>query len=128
MTAPQGARRGQTGQQALVRLWHVGVAHHDVGGHELAGLEPHAAHGTAIVAFGHDALDRSVVPELGAAELGCESWAQVFLKWILAHPAVTCVIPATSRPQHLVDNMKAGIGPLPDAAARARLAELVAAG
>jgi diketogulonate reductase-like aldo/keto reductase len=64
----------------------------------------------------------------GAAELGCESWAQVFLKWILAHPAVTCVIPATSRPQHLVDNMKAGIGPLPDAAARARLAELVAAG
>ena len=64
----------------------------------------------------------------GAAELGCESWAQVFLKWILAHPAVTCVIPATSRPQHLVDNMKAGLGPLPDAAARARLAELVAAG
>ena len=33
-----------------------------------------------------------------AAELGCESWAQLFLKWILAHPAVTCVIPATSRP------------------------------
>jgi diketogulonate reductase-like aldo/keto reductase len=54
-----------------------------------------------------------------AADLGCESWAQVFLKWILAHPAVTCVIPATSRPEHLADNMKAGLGPLPDAAARA---------
>ena len=64
----------------------------------------------------------------GAAELGCESWAQVFLKWILGHPAVTCVIPATSRPQHLVDNMGAGRGPLPDPGGRARLAELVAAG
>jgi diketogulonate reductase-like aldo/keto reductase len=64
----------------------------------------------------------------GAAELGCESWAQVFLKWILGHPAVTCVIPATSRPEHLVDNMKAGLGPLPDPAARARLAELVTTG
>jgi diketogulonate reductase-like aldo/keto reductase len=61
-----------------------------------------------------------------AAELGCESWAQCFLKWILAHPAVTCVIPATSRPQHLVDNVKAGVGALPDAAARERIAALVA--
>src|SRR6266850_29538 len=60
-----------------------------------------------------------------AAELDCESWAQLFLKWILAHPAVTCVIPATSRPQHLADNMKAGTGPLPDAAARDRMAALV---
>jgi diketogulonate reductase-like aldo/keto reductase len=61
-----------------------------------------------------------------AAELDCESWAQFFLKWILAHPAVTCVIPATSRPQHLVDNMRAGTGRLPDAAARERMAALVA--
>ena len=61
-----------------------------------------------------------------AAELDCESWAQLFLKWILAHPAVTCVIPATSRPQHLVDNMKAGTGSLPDAATRERMAALVA--
>jgi diketogulonate reductase-like aldo/keto reductase len=57
-----------------------------------------------------------------AAELGCESWAQVFLKWILADPVVTCVIPATSRVQHLVDNMGAGFGTLPDDAGRARLA------
>ena len=60
-----------------------------------------------------------------AAELGCESWAQVFLKWILGHPAVTCVIPATSRPQHLVDNMKAGAGSLPDAASRERMTAAV---
>ena len=60
-----------------------------------------------------------------AAELGCESWAQLFLKWILAHPAVTCVIPATSRVAHLVDNMKAGVGALPDAAARDRMAAAV---
>jgi diketogulonate reductase-like aldo/keto reductase len=60
------------------------------------------------------------------APLGCESWAQVFLKWILAHPAVTCVIPATSRLPHLVDNMKAGVGPLPDAALRERMAALLA--
>jgi diketogulonate reductase-like aldo/keto reductase len=60
-----------------------------------------------------------------AAEIGCESWAQVFLKWILGHPAVTCVIPATSRPEHLADNMKAGVGPLPDAALRDRMAAAV---
>ena len=61
-----------------------------------------------------------------ATENGCESWAQLFLKWILGHPAVTCVIPATSRVQHLEDNMKAGVGPLPDAATRARMAAVVA--
>jgi diketogulonate reductase-like aldo/keto reductase len=60
-----------------------------------------------------------------AAEADCESWAQIFLKWILAHPAVTCVIPATSRPQHLADNMKAGTGRLPDAAMRERMGALV---
>ena len=62
-----------------------------------------------------------------AAELDCDSWAQLFLKWILAHPAVTCVIPATSRPEHLADNMKAGTGPLPDAATRDRISALVGA-
>jgi diketogulonate reductase-like aldo/keto reductase len=49
-----------------------------------------------------------------ATEIGCESWAQLLLKWVLANPAATCVIPATSRPEHLVDNMKAGVGALPD--------------
>jgi diketogulonate reductase-like aldo/keto reductase len=60
-----------------------------------------------------------------AADVDCASWAQLFLKWIVAHPAVTCVIPATSRPPHLEDNMQAGAGRLPDAAARDRIAALV---
>jgi diketogulonate reductase-like aldo/keto reductase len=58
------------------------------------------------------------------AEIDCESWAQVFLKWILGHPAVTCVIPGTGKPEHLADNMKAGTGRLPDAAMRERIAAL----
>jgi diketogulonate reductase-like aldo/keto reductase len=57
-----------------------------------------------------------------AAEFGCDSWAQFFLKWILANPAVTCAIPGTSRPQHLTDNLKAAVGTLPDAAMRDRMA------
>src|SRR5437773_1566304 len=62
-----------------------------------------------------------------AADLGCASWGQFFLKWILAHPAVTCVIPATSKPEHLADNMGAGAGALPDSAARERMAAHLAA-
>lgn len=53
-----------------------------------------------------------------AAEIDCTSWSQVFLKFILAHPAVTCPIPATHNPAHLADNMKAGLGRLPDAGQR----------
>jgi diketogulonate reductase-like aldo/keto reductase len=60
-----------------------------------------------------------------AADFDCESWAQFFLKWILAHPTVTCVIPATSRPAHLIDNMKAGQGRLPDPALRERMTALI---
>lgn len=56
-----------------------------------------------------------------AAEFDCKSWGQFFLKYILSHPAVTCVIPATSKPHHLTDNMTAGIGRLPDAAMRRRM-------
>ena len=58
-----------------------------------------------------------------AAEFDCESWAQFFLKYILAHPAVTCVIPATRNPSHLLDNMRAGTGRLPNAAMRQRMVE-----
>jgi aryl-alcohol dehydrogenase-like predicted oxidoreductase len=68
------------------------------------------------------------LPAWAAQEAECESWAQLFLKWILAHPAVTCVIPGTGRPEHVVDNLKAGTGKLPDAALRARMAALVTAG
>jgi diketogulonate reductase-like aldo/keto reductase len=70
---------------------------------------------------------RGRAPPPLAAELGCESWAQFFLKWIVAHPAVTCVIPGTSRPEHVADNMKAAVGVLPDSATRERMAALVAA-
>ncbi len=60
-----------------------------------------------------------------AGEIECTNWAQVFLKFVLAHPAVTCAIPATSRPDHLLENMGARFGPLPDAALRRRMAESV---
>jgi len=62
-----------------------------------------------------------------AADFDCESWAQFSLKYILSHSAVTCVIPATSNPEHLADNMGAGTGPLPDEATRRRMREIGAA-
>ncbi len=57
-----------------------------------------------------------------AAQAGCANWAQVFLKWITSHPAVTCAIPATSQVAHLHENMGALAGPQPDAALRRRIA------
>ncbi|MGE0260696.1 MAG: aldo/keto reductase [Alphaproteobacteria bacterium] len=56
-----------------------------------------------------------------AAEFDCASWAQLFLKYLIADPAVTCVIPATAKPEHMADNLKAGFGRLPDAAQRERI-------
>ncbi|HYY25100.1 MAG TPA: aldo/keto reductase [Candidatus Udaeobacter sp.] len=61
-----------------------------------------------------------------AAEIGCASWAQLFLKFVISHPAVTCAIPATSKVQHLVDNLQAAVGPLPDDATRERMARTAA--
>ena len=58
-----------------------------------------------------------------AAEFDCTSWAQFFLKYLLSHPAVTCVIPGTRRVAHLKDNVQAGMGRLPDAAMRRRMAQ-----
>jgi diketogulonate reductase-like aldo/keto reductase len=58
-----------------------------------------------------------------AAELGIASWAQYFLKWIVSHPAVTCAIPGTGRPEHMKDNLGAGQGPFPDEKTRRRMAE-----
>lgn len=57
-----------------------------------------------------------------ASEIDCASWAQVFLKFILGHPAVTCVIPGTRNPQHVADNLGGARGRLPDAALRKRIA------
>ncbi|HEX3037350.1 MAG TPA: aldo/keto reductase [Thermodesulfobacteriota bacterium] len=59
------------------------------------------------------------------AGFDCKSWAQFFLKYIISHPAVTCVIPATSNPEHLKDNMQAGIGRLPDENTRRRMLEYI---
>jgi len=59
-----------------------------------------------------------------AAEFGAKSWAQLFLKFVLAHPAVTCVIPATGKVRNLFDNIGAGFGALPNAK---QLAQIVAA-
>jgi aryl-alcohol dehydrogenase-like predicted oxidoreductase len=59
------------------------------------------------------------------AEFGCESWAQLSLKYILGHPDVTCVLTATSDPEHMEDNARAGSGPLPDDAARRRIVEFL---
>jgi diketogulonate reductase-like aldo/keto reductase len=60
-----------------------------------------------------------------AAEFDCRSWAQFFLKWIVANPAVICAIPATDKPSHLEDNMRGGTGRLPDAKMRQRMVELL---
>jgi len=60
-----------------------------------------------------------------AAEAGCASWAQLFLKFIVSHPAVTCVIPATAKKTHLLDNLGAGAGPLLDEKLRAQLIALL---
>jgi diketogulonate reductase-like aldo/keto reductase len=59
-----------------------------------------------------------------AAEFDCTSWAQLFLKYIIAEPAVTCVIPATANPAHMADDLKAGFGRLPDAQQRQKIREL----
>ena len=54
-----------------------------------------------------------------------DTWGQFFLKYIISHPAVTCVIPATSKPRHMLDNLGAGFGEMPDALTRQRMAEFI---
>ena len=61
-----------------------------------------------------------------AADLGCSSWAEIALKYLIANEAVTCVIPATGNPAHMLSNARAGSGVLPDAEMRKRI--LAAAG
>ncbi|AOB33514.1 aldo/keto reductase [Bordetella sp. H567] len=90
------------------------------------------AHGVAVLInrpFQDGALFRQVrgkpLPDW-ASDIDCTSWAQVFLKFIVGHPAVTAVIPATSKPANMQDNLRAGFGRLPDAAMRERIAGLFA--
>jgi aryl-alcohol dehydrogenase-like predicted oxidoreductase len=70
-------------------------------------------------------LRQTPLPGWGG-EFDCGSWAQFLLKWIVAHPAVTCAIPATGNVRHLEDNMQAGLGRLPDAKQRQRMVEVIA--
>lgn len=65
------------------------------------------------------------VPEW-AAERGISTWGQFFLKWVLSNPAVTCVIPGTSKPHHMLDNLAAGTGYMPDDAFRQRMQTFIA--
>ena len=60
-----------------------------------------------------------------AADFDCESWAQFSLKFILSHPAVTCVLTETANPKHALDNLGAGFGRLPDEQQRERMLSLI---
>ena len=71
-------------------------------------------------------VEREPLPDW-AAEIDCRNWAQVLLKFIISHPAVTCAIPATSQVAHMEENMGAMSGRLPDQPLRARIAQTVAA-
>ncbi len=78
--------------------------------------------------FGGGGLLRKLLPRPlpgWAGEIGCTSWAQVLLKFVLANPAVTCVIPGTGKPEHMRDNVQAGLGAYPDAALLQRMAREV---
>ena len=71
-----------------------------------------------------DKLKDKPLPEW-AAEFECRTWAQFSLKYILANPLLTCVLTETSNPQHMMDNLVTALGPLPDAAARQRMREVI---
>ena len=72
-----------------------------------------------------DAVANRPLPEW-TREFDCESWAQFSLKYVLAHPAVTCVLTETSNPVHMEENIHAAFGRLPDETARRRMRELIA--
>lgn len=90
-------------------------------------LDVAAATGTAVIVnrpFAEGAMFGRVKgkPLPGfAQELGCASWAQLFLKWICGHPAVTCAIPGTRNAKHVTDNLGAARGIMPDAGMRKRI-------
>jgi len=89
-------------------------------------------HGVAVLInrpFGGGSLFRDVRSEplpAFAKELGCQSWAELFLKFVISHPAVICAIPATSKVEHLRQNMRAAGGPMPDEQMRQRIAAAAA--
>jgi aryl-alcohol dehydrogenase-like predicted oxidoreductase len=60
-----------------------------------------------------------------AADYGIDSWGKFFIKYVASHPAVTCVTPATSKPKHMLDNIGAAYGELPDMATRRKMEQLI---
>jgi diketogulonate reductase-like aldo/keto reductase len=93
-----------------------------------------ASHGVAVIA--NQPLERGdlfrrvrgrPLPDW-VSDFDCASWAQLFLKYVLAEPTVTCVIPATGNPEHMKDDLAAGFGRLPDARQRQQIRELWDAG
>ena len=93
-----------------------------------------AERGIAVIVnqpFGSGALLRRLsgrpLPEW-AADIGATSWAQLLLKFVLSHPAVTCVIPGTGKPEHMKDNVQAGFGAVPEPAFWSRVANSLASG
>jgi aryl-alcohol dehydrogenase-like predicted oxidoreductase len=90
-----------------------------------------AAAGTAVLValpFGRGRLFRTALGKKlpdWAAEFDCASWGQFFLKFILGHPAVTAVVPGTSKAQHMIDNLGAGRGRMPDTKQRQRMIQYV---
>lgn len=72
-----------------------------------------------------DRLEGKPLPEW-TEEFGCESWAQFSLKYILAHPAITCVLTETTNPRHMEENARAALGAMPDAATRERMRAFIA--
>ncbi|MGE5145708.1 MAG: aldo/keto reductase [Candidatus Eiseniibacteriota bacterium] len=87
-----------------------------------------AERGTGVIAnrpFGQGGMFRRVrgkkLPDW-AAEFDCRSWAQFFLKYLVAHPAMSCAIPGTGKPEHMTDNVQAGLGRLPDEKQRRQMA------
>jgi diketogulonate reductase-like aldo/keto reductase len=92
-----------------------------------------AERGTAVIVnqpFGGGGLLRKLSGRklpAWASEIGCTSWAQILLKFVLANPAITCVIPGTGKPEHMKDNVQAGLGVYPDAALLKRMVAEVGA-
>ncbi|MFO8156321.1 MAG: aldo/keto reductase [Thiohalospira sp.] len=69
---------------------------------------------------------RHAVPEWATEEFGCRTWADFLLGFIVSHPALTCAIPATTRVEHVIENMRAGHEPMPTPATRERMARHIA--
>ena len=98
-------------------------------GRKLIVVRPSQDVGAAVLTalpFGRNSLFKKAagrpLPDF-AAEFGAKTWAQFFLKFLLAHPAVTAVIPGTDKPEYMADNLQAGRGLLPDAAMRKRMVQ-----